>query len=669
MPVKLETTIYKDEIGDWYFRLRNENGIESGRIYECSKITHKGYLYVLYSHRMSDYFTSGTDTTTTNVITTPMEVSFTEMPYRENDSAWLEYDCVMCGTAILIDNAQLKDTARLMDAKLYNNAIMSGRSRASNGADISGDARIEDGAEITNARVAEHAIIKGYASVRNRASIYGWASIKDRAIVSGSMVYDHAEVYGDAAIKDNSGIYGNAKIYGNAIVGSSYVKDSAEVYDNARVRDNAIICENARICGSAIVETCTISKKFCVTSGVTNYDMPKVKLFKLASSEKKKAFHRKNKAYLIHDNNLIRINNQTFYHNEFCRHIQGNPEGCKIPYANILKGSIISNETYGDFSKCNGVINERLVGNVSGLSGCITNVIGDATGIIFEIKKEYTTPIDVRSFISNPDLSSWKLLSLEDNERIYDIFRALCFSTLTLTDEEIAKINGEIPCKNKPPFPTDEYGRYYKIIDNDTLLVLSINPADFGFIRTGGNAGTCFRFNGNTMECSNHSHAIDHYANCINPNGGCAFILRKGKHETLRKINYFVNTEIKPFKFWNNQIETFNFLYDDESIYLNYKGCASTTSLINHCPVDVIYPYKVKSKEEALVPFYSGDSYYSENANMKHHATHPTLYRLIECTHDEWFAGSEIPNSDKRELAIKANKRIDEVLKKIKGEK
>jgi len=87
------------------------------------------------------------------------------------------------------------------------------------------------------------------------------AKVSDNAIVSGN-----ARVYGNAQVSGNARVFGNTLVHGDAIVfesgqvkGNAIVSGNAKVFGNAQVSGNAKVCGNAyvyeksKVCGNALV--------------------------------------------------------------------------------------------------------------------------------------------------------------------------------------------------------------------------------------------------------------------------------------------------------------------------------------------------------------------------------------------------------------------------------
>lgn len=118
------------------------------------------------------------------------------------------------------------------DAKVYDQA------------EVSGNARIMD-----NVQICEHAKVYGYAEILDNVQIYGNAEVFDTAGVYGdSEVYGEAKIYGNASISNKSLVYGSAQVYGNTkVFGNAQVYQEARIYGDAEVGYQAEIKGHAEI--------------------------------------------------------------------------------------------------------------------------------------------------------------------------------------------------------------------------------------------------------------------------------------------------------------------------------------------------------------------------------------------------------------------------------------
>ena len=91
-----------------------------------------------------------------------------------------------------------------------------------------------------NARVYDNAKVSGGAYISDWAKVYGDAQVFDDAWVRGdALIHDNAQVYGKAYVAGNSQIFGKARVFGKArIMGNSQIHGKAKVdYD---VKDEEI---------------------------------------------------------------------------------------------------------------------------------------------------------------------------------------------------------------------------------------------------------------------------------------------------------------------------------------------------------------------------------------------------------------------------------------------
>ena len=153
---------------------------------------------------------------------------------------------------------------------IYDYAIVYGKARISNNAQIRSQAEISG-----SAKVYQDAIVGGQAQVMQLARIYGNAEIYGTAqIMNRVKVYGNACVSGDTLLHEEAKVYGNARVYGEAIIcgsaevyGKSCVFDTATVYGLAKVYRNAKVCKNAKIRGNAKVRGHVRVSGFAIISG------------------------------------------------------------------------------------------------------------------------------------------------------------------------------------------------------------------------------------------------------------------------------------------------------------------------------------------------------------------------------------------------------------------
>ena len=102
-----------------------------------------------------------------------------------------------------------------------------------------------------NAKVFDNAVVTGNARIWCEAKVYGTARVSENVSVWGS-----SEIYRNARVDSDVMILGAAKVYGDThISGHAEISNNAEVYGCAsivgrsRIRDKAIVCGNSFISG------------------------------------------------------------------------------------------------------------------------------------------------------------------------------------------------------------------------------------------------------------------------------------------------------------------------------------------------------------------------------------------------------------------------------------
>lgn len=213
------------------------------------------------------------------------------------------------------------------------------------------------------------------------------------------------------------------------------------------------------------------------------------------------------------------------------------PSNVKVITTPVLTGEA-NPMLYGSIEKKYGVLNNELIGDVSGIEGDITNLYGDATGITLRITKPLLEPTDVRHIgkAKNSITFKHKVLTNEQNQHLMKVWRRLAHCTLGLTDEERALIDN--PKKFKPPFPVDKYGRHYEYDDTGNLWIYSVNPMDIMLLKDTNRISTCFCLNsidginrrwGYGMRCLI-------VPNCINKGFGCVFRVHDANVKVMRQF-------------------------------------------------------------------------------------------------------------------------------------
>jgi len=134
------------------------------------------------------------------------------------------------------------------DAKVYENAIVSGNALVYGTAQIYCDAKVLD-----YAKIFDNSSVFGYAVVRDLSKVYKSAQIFGDCVVRGnSEIYGDARVFSYAVIDGYVKVYGNSEVQGSSkITGNVEIYDYAEVFGYARVKDNAKIYGEAQIFGDA----------------------------------------------------------------------------------------------------------------------------------------------------------------------------------------------------------------------------------------------------------------------------------------------------------------------------------------------------------------------------------------------------------------------------------
>lgn len=124
------------------------------------------------------------------------------------------------------------------NAKVFEQAVVSGDACIYDNAVVRGNALVYDNAEVTTR-----------AAVRGNAKIYGNACISGNAIITGE-----AQIFDNADIKEDVIIRGNAKVYGYAeISGNSHITDYVEIYDNAVIKDCSYIYGKSKVSNNVVV--------------------------------------------------------------------------------------------------------------------------------------------------------------------------------------------------------------------------------------------------------------------------------------------------------------------------------------------------------------------------------------------------------------------------------
>ena len=209
-----------------------------------------------------------------------------------------------------------------------------------------------------------------------------------------------------------------------------------------------------------------------------------------------------------------------------------------------LLNGVVSNRLYGDISGVIGTISDELIGDISGITGDVTNVVGNCTGIKLHIKHRVDTKTNINTLTKRPLSGKLRLLSNEDSEKSFNAYRKLAHCTLGLTDQEREAIDR--PTKLRPPFNIDKWGRHYTEKDGCTW-VYSINPADIMFLKEIGPLNSCFCITSQSANGRWHAAMRTLLAlNCTNKNLCCIFKI--SNEEPTRRMRMFKDLDFVWFK-------------------------------------------------------------------------------------------------------------------------
>ena len=213
----------------------------------------------------------------------------------------------------------------------------------------------------------------------------------------------------------------------------------------------------------------------------------------------------------------------------------------------------------GDVTDLYGKIHPDLYGDVSGLKGNITNVVGDATGININLGFGYRREtLDLSTFRYSSIDKSYELLSNEDNITLMKVWSCLCHHTIGVTDEERELFDA--PVKVKPPFPVDRHGRHYMKYDDEHLIVYSVNPADIMLAKDVNKCSTCFCLHSESEKWHLGMKCLI-ALNSVNKNLGVCYLI---KRHAVKKLCQF-----KDFKFkWYDPDAASFFQYDSKKMYV-----------------------------------------------------------------------------------------------------
>lgn len=198
-----------------------------------------------------------------------------------------------------------------------------------------------------------------------------------------------------------------------------------------------------------------------------------------------------------------------------------------------------------------GKIPEFLYGDVSSLSGDITFVCGDATGVELNIdlyrrramiKRDAVINLDEMKSCKVPALSNkYKTLTYKENAILMKAWRTFCYHTIGLPSDVYDKFDN--PVKVKPPFPVDKWGRYYEEL-GDTMRIYSVNPADIMFAKDVNKCSTCFCLNSGHERWKLGMRCLIAEAT-VNPNLGVVLEFRK--KDMTKKLNQFKGVKFRWF--------------------------------------------------------------------------------------------------------------------------
>lgn len=147
---------------------------------------------------------------------------------------WVESESNLshAGRCMVLDEAKVYG-----NAKVYDNAIISGFSNVYDESEVFGNA-----------------VVSAYVSVFDQAKIYGNAEVTNDAVVK-----NEAQVFGYAKVERFAEIMGHAVVYGHAkISGNAEIQDYARVYGYSQVLDSVVVKGDGLVHGHVIVKNSTI---------------------------------------------------------------------------------------------------------------------------------------------------------------------------------------------------------------------------------------------------------------------------------------------------------------------------------------------------------------------------------------------------------------------------
>jgi len=182
---------------------------------------------------------------------------------RVYDNAKVSGNARVYNDAKVFGNAQIYDNAGVFDdAEVYGNAKVYGKTEVSESAEVFGEteifgkAQIYNGAKVyKNAKIYDNVKVRGNAQVYDNAQVFGEAQVGGKAqIFVNAQVLSNAKVYGYAGVFENAKVSGSAEVYGyTKIYNDAEVRGSAKVYDEAQVFGKAEVYGNAEVFGKAQV--------------------------------------------------------------------------------------------------------------------------------------------------------------------------------------------------------------------------------------------------------------------------------------------------------------------------------------------------------------------------------------------------------------------------------
>ena len=330
---------------------------------------------------------------------------------------------------------------------------------------------------------------------------------------------------------------------------------------------------------------------------------------------------------------------------------------------NTTGASLYGNATYihGDISNICGEIHPELCGDVSNLSGFVTNLVGDVTGIKIHIRTPLTKKTHIQDLL-NPDfMKEFTLLSNEDNQLLMKVWSCLSHHTIGVKDEERKLFDNPVKCT--PPFSVDRWGRkYVRDKDKDFMWVFSINPADIMFAKDVNKCSTCFCLNSGNERWDLGMRCLI-ALNSVNTNLGVAFKIRKN---SIKKMNQFDGIKFK----WYEPLDATFFQYNTNDVYI-WSPYKSWVNL----PFNTVSYSGIKD----VKPIYGHDGINCDHNRQRGLAYLETFikdgYKWYRGSNKDFpltnnykdFSFDEISDEWKKQIEL-ANQKADEIKKLAKGE-